>query len=282
MPISPAGRARPRRVRPNAQPVPGPGRAGSGRSRPARPVAARPRRGSAPRGSRAAPAGGISPAGAGPRRGWRRTGRRVPRARPGGFEPTDQARVGSSGARRTDNALALDRDPIRDLAQPAAQDLALADRAGSTGQDQEGGLERILDLVRVAEHAPADAQDHRPVAQDQRLEGGLGRLAAPASAANRSSSCSSVKAPIRPSLKSVRIRPRTMPDCPLPMRSALPMARSSHHTVHEPGPFNFPGGENRPPGTGDLRSARVSGHPKGRRRRPGRRRDRCGRAGREG
>jgi hypothetical protein len=37
----------------------------------------------------------------------------------------------------------------------------------------EGGLERVLRVVDVAEHAPAHAQDRRSVPPDQGLEGGL-------------------------------------------------------------------------------------------------------------
>jgi hypothetical protein len=40
-------------------------------------------------------------------------------------------------------------------------------------QHQEGCLEGVLGLVLVAQQAPAHAENHRPVATDQRREGGL-------------------------------------------------------------------------------------------------------------
>ena len=45
------------------------------------------------------------------------------------------------------------------------------DRAGLLDQDEEGGLEGVLGVVGVAQDAPADGQDHRPVPRHQRLEG---------------------------------------------------------------------------------------------------------------
>ena len=98
--------------------------------------------------------------------------------------PLDAVPGGIGGLRR--NRLLLDLaamggfglrpqgDPQRDAVQPAAQGVAIADRAGPAHQNQEGGLERILDVVRVAEDAPADVQHHRPVADHQLLEGRLG------------------------------------------------------------------------------------------------------------
>ena len=57
--------------------------------------------------------------------------------------------------------------------QPAAQGVAGADRAGLPGQDQEGGLEGVLDVVLVPQDGAAGGQDHRAVPGDQGLEGGL-------------------------------------------------------------------------------------------------------------
>ena len=45
------------------------------------------------------------------------------------------------------------------------------------GQHQERRLERILRVLRIAEHPAADAQDHRPVPVHQLFEGGLGTVA---------------------------------------------------------------------------------------------------------
>ena len=65
--------------------------------------------------------------------------------------------------------------------QPRAQRARLADaqRSGTADQDQERGLEGVLGRVRVAEHLPADGQDHRSMAGQDRLERGLGRLIPP-------------------------------------------------------------------------------------------------------
>ena len=60
---------------------------------------------------------------------------------------------------------------MRDLVQPAPQGVSSPDRAALLDQDQEGRLEGVLGIVRVAQDPPADAQDHRPVPPHQRLEG---------------------------------------------------------------------------------------------------------------
>src|SRR5262249_22190230 len=52
----------------------------------------------------------------------------------------------------------------------AGQGLALADRAGLPGQEEEGGLEGVLGILLLAQGAAADAQHHRPVPPQQRLE----------------------------------------------------------------------------------------------------------------
>ncbi len=51
--------------------------------------------------------------------------------------------------------------------KPSADPFAVADRGGAADQDQEGGLEGVLDVSLVAKHAATDAQDHRPVPRDQ-------------------------------------------------------------------------------------------------------------------
>src|SRR5215213_9739855 len=60
--------------------------------------------------------------------------------------------------------------------EPGAQRVSNPERAGLPDQGQEGGLEGILDIIRIAEIIPADAEDHRPVPLDQGCEGQLGRL----------------------------------------------------------------------------------------------------------
>ena len=67
-------------------------------------------------------------------------------------------------------------DPPRDAEEPAPDRLATTDRAGLAHQDQEGGLEGVVGVVRVAQELPADAQDHGPVSFDQDGEGGLRRI----------------------------------------------------------------------------------------------------------
>ena len=49
----------------------------------------------------------------------------------------------------------------------------LADGGGIPGEEEERRLEGVLRVVPVVEHPPADGQDHRPVAPDEGLEGGL-------------------------------------------------------------------------------------------------------------
>jgi hypothetical protein len=62
--------------------------------------------------------------------------------------------------------------------EPGAQGVAHPEAAGLPDQDEEGGLEGVVRVVRVVEHAPADAEDHRPVPLDQGREGQLRGLAA--------------------------------------------------------------------------------------------------------
>ncbi len=70
----------------------------------------------------------------------------------------------------------LGRNSQRHAVQPAADRLAATDRVGPTCQDQECRLRRVLGIVLVAQHLPADPQDHRPMAIDQRREGRFRRL----------------------------------------------------------------------------------------------------------
>ena len=64
----------------------------------------------------------------------------------------------------------LDARAVGDAVQPAAQGVAAPDRAGLPGQDEEGGLKGVLDVVLVPEDGPAGGQDHRPVPSHQGLE----------------------------------------------------------------------------------------------------------------
>jgi hypothetical protein len=61
----------------------------------------------------------------------------------------------------------LGRDTERDPVEPARHRALPTDRAGPLGEDQEDDLERILSVVRVAQHLLADAQDHWSVSLDQ-------------------------------------------------------------------------------------------------------------------
>jgi DNA-directed RNA polymerase subunit RPC12/RpoP len=63
--------------------------------------------------------------------------------------------------------------PVRHAVQKAADRLALGDRVCLADEDEEGRLKGVLGVRRVFQDAPADAQDHRPVPADQRLEGVL-------------------------------------------------------------------------------------------------------------
>ena len=69
------------------------------------------------------------------------------------------------------------RDVVRHAVEPGGQRIPPPDRSRLAGQDEEGGLEGVLGVVHVTEHAPADAEDHRPVSFHQRGEGQLGGLA---------------------------------------------------------------------------------------------------------
>ena len=68
------------------------------------------------------------------------------------------------------------RDAMRDAVQPARERVLHPERPGLPGQHEEGGLEGVLGGMLVAEHAPADAEDHRPVPLHQGLEGQLGAV----------------------------------------------------------------------------------------------------------
>ncbi len=61
-------------------------------------------------------------------------------------------------------------DAAGDAVEPARERAGRPDRPGAAGEDDERGLGRVVGVVRVAEHAPADVADHRSVPPDDRLE----------------------------------------------------------------------------------------------------------------
>ena len=61
-------------------------------------------------------------------------------------------------------------DPHRDLVQPPAQGLGLADRPGLAGEGQERRLPGVLDVRPAPQHPPAGPVHHAPVPADERLE----------------------------------------------------------------------------------------------------------------
>jgi hypothetical protein len=60
-----------------------------------------------------------------------------------------------------------------DSMKPGGQRLALADRAGSPGQNQKRGLKRILRILLVPEHEATHTQNERTVSLDQNGESRL-------------------------------------------------------------------------------------------------------------
>ncbi len=60
--------------------------------------------------------------------------------------------------------------------EPGGEPVGIAEGRRLAGQDEEGGLECVLDEVMVIDELPADAQDHRAVARDQGGEGVLGSV----------------------------------------------------------------------------------------------------------
>jgi len=60
-----------------------------------------------------------------------------------------------------------DRDPMGNSVQPVAHEVAVADRTRAPNQDEESGLEGILDVLIVTENSSANTQDHRPVPRHQ-------------------------------------------------------------------------------------------------------------------
>ena len=61
--------------------------------------------------------------------------------------------------------------------QPVADLLPRPDRSRFTDKNEERSLKCVLSVLLVAQDAPADGPDHRPVPADQRFEGGAVALA---------------------------------------------------------------------------------------------------------
>ena len=64
-------------------------------------------------------------------------------------------------------------DAMGDAMEPASERIAISHGLRPPREDQERGLKRVFGKVRVVEQPPADAQDHRAVAFDERAEGRL-------------------------------------------------------------------------------------------------------------
>ena len=120
----------------------------------------------------------------------------------------------------------LHRHAIGHAMQPAAQRVAGADRGGLPRQHQEGGLERVLDVVLVLQ---------RP---HGKWPGPSGRAARPAprrpdssqSAANRARSWPSPRPTAVPSRYRSRRCRKVPPSVPLAMNGSPPRARSSRQS----------------------------------------------------
>ncbi len=63
-----------------------------------------------------------------------------------------------------------------DSVQPAPDRLTVADRNRSPSQNQEDGLEGVVNIVRVVEHVAAHAHHHRPVPRHQGFKSQIARL----------------------------------------------------------------------------------------------------------
>ena len=96
----------------------------------------------------------------------------VPRRdRRGRGRPLAQPRLVLPAPRRA--AFGVQGGAVGHAVQPVAHQLALADGSRLTSQDQEGGLEGVLGVLLVAEHAPAHPQHHRPVPLHEAGEGAV-------------------------------------------------------------------------------------------------------------
>jgi hypothetical protein len=83
-----------------------------------------------------------------------RSRRRVPRAGQLGGPPFSFAASSAVG-------FDLKRDPARHAMEPTAERVVDPECPGLAGQEQEGGLKRILGVIGVSEDAAANGHDHR-------------------------------------------------------------------------------------------------------------------------
>ena len=65
------------------------------------------------------------------------------------------------------------RDSQRDAVKPVRKSASITQRGRFANQDQEDGLEGVIDVVRIKKPAAADAEDHRAMARQDFLECGL-------------------------------------------------------------------------------------------------------------
>ena len=64
----------------------------------------------------------------------------------------------------------LERHAHRDAVKPRPQPLAVSERLCFPHEDEERGLEGVIDVGAVDEHPPADAEHHRPVPAQEHVE----------------------------------------------------------------------------------------------------------------
>jgi hypothetical protein len=68
------------------------------------------------------------------------------------------------------------RDALGHAVEPACQAFALAERASMPHKDEKRCLKCVVRIVHVAQHVPANAQDHRPVPIEQGRKRSLGNF----------------------------------------------------------------------------------------------------------
>src|SRR5262245_59405991 len=67
----------------------------------------------------------------------------------------------------------LEGGTVGDAVEPASERCRLPNRTGVVGEDEAGGLEGVLGVGLVAEHAAADLQHHWPMTAHQGMEDSL-------------------------------------------------------------------------------------------------------------
>jgi hypothetical protein len=67
--------------------------------------------------------------------------------------------------------LCFNSDVVGDPIQPATDRLVLLNRTGLLCQDQEGGLEGVLGVMQVTQHASTHSQHHRAVTPQESRKG---------------------------------------------------------------------------------------------------------------